>query len=457
MAGGPEPADPLGFPGYSAALAAARARSGSDEAVECGPAQIEGHPVELARCCFSFMGGSMGEVAGERLARALERAAQRRVPFVLVTATGGARMQEGMRALVQMPKLVAARRALTEAGVPFVCVLGNPTTGGLLASLGALADVTIAQAGATIGFAGPRVARAATGRPLGERSHSAESAYDHGLVDALAPAEEVRTLVARALEVLAPDEPRPVAADPPQAAPADIDAWEALARARAPERPRAPELARQMADLSFELRGDRAGAADPALYAALARVLGRRCLLLALDRAHAPGPSAYRAARRAVAVAARLNLPVVTLVDTRGADPGEDSEAGGIAWEIAATFDALLGAPVPVVAIVTGEGGSGGALALACGDFLYAYQSAVFSVIAPELAAEILWRDQRRAADAAYRLKPAAPDLLRLGIADALLPEPPDPAILASVVAGALDRLAGGSFPAGRLARWRRP
>jgi acetyl-CoA carboxylase carboxyl transferase subunit beta len=447
--------DPLGFPGYGDALEAAAAKSGLDEAVVCGPAAIGGYEVELALFSFAFMGGSMGEVVGERLARALERATDRRVPFVLATATGGARMQEGMRALVQMPKLVSARRALAQARVPYIAVLGNPTTGGVLASLGALADVTIAEAGATIGFAGPRVARAATGRPLSARSHSAESAYDHGLVDALAPRDELAGTIARALDVLAPDDPEPVTADPPSIKGSPPDAWAAISAARRPQRARAPELARAMCSPSFELRGDRVGSADPALYAALGRVLGRRCLVLALDREHAPGPGAYRSARRVLAIATRLELPVVTLIDTRGADPGEDSEAGGIAWEIAATFEALLSAPVPVVAVVTGEGGSGGALALACGDLLYAYQGAVFSVIAPELAAEILWRDVRRADEAARLLKPSAPDLAALGIADGLLPEPPEPHLLARVVAGALDRLAGRSFPADRLARWR--
>ncbi|MDQ3646633.1 MAG: acetyl-CoA carboxylase carboxyl transferase subunit beta, partial [Actinomycetota bacterium] len=180
--------DPLSFPGYRGAIETAE--ENVTESVSYGAARIDGDAVVIAGFDFRFLGGSMGEVAGERLARALERAAEDKVTFLLRTATGGARMQEGMRALVQMPKVVAARLALADARQPMIAVLGHPTTGGVLASLGALADVTVAERGATIGFAGPRVVQTFTGRPLAAGSHTAESAFDHGLVDAVVPATE---------------------------------------------------------------------------------------------------------------------------------------------------------------------------------------------------------------------------------------------------------------------------
>ncbi|MDQ3953231.1 MAG: acetyl-CoA carboxylase carboxyl transferase subunit beta, partial [Actinomycetota bacterium] len=187
-----EPVDPLGYPSYAEALTRARERSGAPESVHAGAATIAGVPVEVAAFDFSFMGGSMGSSAGESLARALGRAATRRVPFVLRTATGGARMQEGMASLAQMPKIAAARVDLARAGQPFVAVLGHPTTGGVLASLAALADVTIAEEGATIGFAGPRVVEAGTGRPLADDSHTAASASAAGLVDAVVDEASLR-------------------------------------------------------------------------------------------------------------------------------------------------------------------------------------------------------------------------------------------------------------------------
>jgi acetyl-CoA carboxylase carboxyl transferase subunit beta len=450
-------ADPLAWPDYRDELRAAAERSSSDESVVAGPCTIGAHDVELALFEFGFMGGSMGEVAGARLVGSLERAVARGVPFVLRTATGGARMQEGMRSLAQMPKVVAARSGLTDARQPFICVLGNPTTGGVLASIAALADLTVAESDATIGFVGPRVAQRFTGRPLPETSHTATSAFSHGLVDEMVIAADVRAYLVTALETLAPDAPADEAA--PGAggsSPKDHDAWDVVRSARDPARPHAPDLARSIVDQSFvELRGDRAGEDDPALTCGLARVAGRRTLVMALEREHAPRPAAYRKAVRCVRIAGRLGIPVVTLIDTRGADPSGESEAGGIAWAIASLFDAMLSAPVPILSIVTGEASSGGALALAAADRLVAYSDSIFSVIGPEGAAEILWRDTRRAPEAARILRPTARGLLELGIADEIASGPLEPSGLKALVASRLALMEDAGIPEERLKRWR--
>lgn len=449
--------DPLSYPGYPDALAEARSSSGGDESVHVGAATVGGHAVEIAAFDFSFLGGSMGEVAGERVARAMERAAERGAPFILRAATGGARMQEGMRSLIQMPKLVAARAALTEAHVPYIAVLGDPSTGGVLASVGALADVTIAELGATVGFAGPRVVAAFTGTPPSALSHTATSALANGMIDMVVATDQVRAAVGGILEALQNDSP--AATTPVPDAPArDLDAWDAVGAARALDRPSAPELARAMSEVFVEMRGDRSGTDDRSVIAALARIRGRRAVLLALDRAGAPGPGAFRKARRCVALARRLAVPIVTLVDTPGADPSEGSEAHGIAWEIAGLFEDMLAADVPIIAVVTGEGGSGGALAFTTGDVILVYEHAIFSVIGPEAAAAILWRDPERAPDAARALKLTAADLVRLGIADHLLSEPLTSASVADTVAYHLDRTTDGGAPdrgAARRKRWR--
>ena len=449
--------NPIGWPDYDDALTKAAHNSGWEESVRAGAAHIGGHPVEYAEFGFGFIGGSMGEVAGERLARSMERAAAREVPFVLRTATGGARMQEGMRSLVQMPKLVTTRIALAEARVPFIAVLGHPTTGGVLASLGGLADATIAESGATIGFAGPRVAEHFMGRKLGD-SHTAESAFAKGLVDEVADGNELRETLINALAAFAPDTPEKVS--PPlesdEETPEPEDAWSVVARARSEDRPFAHELLLEMTESLFTLQGDRAGGTDPAIDVAIGRVHGRRALFLATDRRRAPGPAAYRTARRALDLAERLGIPAVSFVDTRGADPSEESEARGIAWEIAELFQRMLSLNVPVIAIVTGEGGSGGALAFATGDVLLAYRDSFFSVIGPELAAEILWRDAMRGPEAAGLLRLTAQDLVDLGIADGLLPEPPDPLTLKGVIAYHLARLQDrGDLVTSRAGRWR--
>jgi acetyl-CoA carboxylase carboxyl transferase subunit beta len=420
--------------------------------VVAGSARIGGIDVEIAAFDFSFFGGSMGEVTGERLAAAMERAMSREVPFLLRTATGGARMQEGMRSLVQMPKVVSARIALGDAGQPFIAVLGHPTTGGVLASVAALADVTVAEAGATIGFAGPRVAERFTGTPLPDGSHSANSAYAAGLIDELVSSGDAHSYVAGVLKVLGPDGPAPVD-PPPSEDSADIDPWDLVQLVRSPGHPKGPDLVRAAADSFVELRGDRSGAEDPAVFAALARVAGRKVLAIALDRDHHPGPHGFRKARRCLDIATRLRIPVITLVDTRGADPSAPSEAGGIAWEIARLFEAMLRAPVPILSFVTGEGGSGGALAFATSDKLIAFDRSIFSVIGPEGAAEILWRDGARASEAAAALRLTATDLLNLGIADEVVPGTATPEAIRYAIAAQLNDVTGDG--AARRRRWR--
>lgn len=448
-------ADPLSFPDYGAALESSRSVSGVDDSVSAGAATILGHPLEIAGFDFSFLGGSMGEVAGERVARAIERAVERGVPFVLRAASGGARMQEGMKSLIQMPKLVAARMALADAHLPYVAVLGDPTTGGVLASIGALADVTLAESGAIVGFAGPRVVESVTGALPSSSSHTASSALGNGMVDSVVRMEEVRTAIGDLLEVLSPDNPEPVET-PMDGDPAALDPWEAVEAARSDDRPTGPQLARAMCSHAFGLRGDRAGIDDPLLYALIGRINGRRALVIALDRKGTPGPGAFRKAKRCLLLAQRLRLPVVTIIDTRGADPSEASEAAGIAWEIGALFEAMLSTTVPLVACVTGEGGSGGALAFATGDVLLIYEKAIFSVIGPEAAAAILWRDSDRAPEAARALKLTANELKRLGIADAVLAEPPTGENLADAVAYHLDRIDPRTdLVARRRERWR--
>lgn len=455
--------DPLSYEGYPEMLAKAAERARVDESVVTGMATIGGHRVELAVFRFDFLGGSMGEVAGERLARAMERAAKRRVPFVLRTATGGARMQEGMRSLIQMPKVVAARLDLADAHEPFIAVLGHPTTGGVLASLAALADVTIAEEGATVGFAGPRVAESFTGEALPPGSHTARSAFEHGLVDALVDPAAVVQAVGDVLRCLEPGGTRP---EPPndetEAISTDaIDAWDSVRRARDPQRPHGRALLAAMSESFVELRGDRGGHDDSAVIAGIARVQDKPIMAIALDPEQSPLPAGYRKTCRCLRIAERLGLPVVTLIDTRGADPSARSEAAGIAWTIGRLFEAMLTLRVPSLAVVTGEGGSGGALAFAAADRVVAFEDSIFSVIAPEGAAEILWRDASRAPEAARALRLTASDLKELGIADEVVAAPLEAASLKKAVTYHLDLLlterSGDADPsAERRMRWRK-
>jgi acyl-CoA carboxylase subunit beta len=418
--------DPLAFPGYREQLARLETVG---ESVRTGRtnhyAFVEGR--------FEVLGGSMGAVAGERVVRAYERAIERRLPVVVVTRTGGARMQEGMVSLIQLARTAGAARRHQEAGLLSLAVHAHPTTGGVLVSYGAHADLRAGVRGATLGFAGPRVAEAVVGQPLPEGSHTTENAHRHGLLDALVEPGEEGRWIEGALGLSAV--PLPARSLPPRVEPAEGGAWGEVLRARAEGRPTGIDRAAAMCSSWTELRG-----ADPVIRAGLATVAGRRVVVVATDRyaGHGrPSPAGYRLARRALALADRLRLPVLTLVDTPGADPSPEAEIGGIVPEIARTFGAMAGVGVPTVSVCVGEGGSGGALALAHADRLLIQEHGVFSVIGPEGAAAILERDASRAPEVAERLALTSGELLRLGIVDGVVGEGDDD--LARAVGDALS------------------
>jgi acetyl-CoA carboxylase carboxyl transferase subunit beta len=409
--------DPLGWPGYADALR----RVPPGDSVVTGRAVADGARYVVIAGRFDVLGGSMGAVHGERVVRAYRRAALERLPVVVLASSGGARLQEGMVALAQLARTAAAARAHARAGLLSVAVLRAPSTGGVLASYASLTDLRAAQPGATIGFAGPRVVEVVTGAPLPASSHTGESAYAAGLVDALVPPDEQAAWIEAALGVR--DRRLPLRPAPPDsgAVSAGDGAWLEVQRARAPGRPTGLDHAARLCDSWIELRGT-----DPTVRAGLARIGPERVVVVANDRRAGtgrPGPAAYRLARRALALASRLKLPFLSLVDMPGAEPGDRAEADGVAGEIAETFAALAEAPVTTVAVCVGEGGSGGALALAAADRLLMLEHAVFSVIAPEGAAAILARDPSQAPQYAARLRLTAADLVGLGVVDAAIAE----------------------------------
>ncbi len=197
--------DPLEFvdtKSYSDRVEAARASTGVNDAILAGVSRINGRPVQLGVLVFRFMGGSMGSVVGEIITRMMERGAEHGQPVVLLSCSGGARMQEGSLSLMQMAKTVAARRKLREVGAPFISVLLNPTTGGVAASFALQGDVNIAEPGALIGFAGPRVIEDTIHQRLPEGFQRAEFLLEHGMIDMISTRQDMRANVARLVEYL---------------------------------------------------------------------------------------------------------------------------------------------------------------------------------------------------------------------------------------------------------------
>jgi len=468
--------DVLGFVDqkpYPDRLVAAQTATGLRDAALWGTATIGGTPVALCVMDFGFMGGSMGAVVGEKVTRAAEYALGERLPLVVVSASGGARMQEGTLALMQLVKTLAAVERLAGAGVPFLSVLSDPTTGGVFASFAAVGDVNIAEPNALIGFAGSRVSSGTIAQELPAGFQRSEFLFAHGFIDRIVPRPGLRDELARLLRLLparaldsavtyAPLEMdlerfRPLsflntlvekvgelglqaddkaggAADQPAGDPRDI-VWSRVMLARNLHRPRTLEFLAEMADEFVELHGDRLFGDDPAIVAGIARIDGRRVVVVGQQKGAdtdenirrnfgMPHPEGYRKAMRVMELAERFGLPIVTFVDVPGAHPGADSEERGIAESIARSIALMSRLRTPIVTVITGEGGSGGALAIAVGDVVMALENAVYSVISPEGCASILWRTSEQAPAAALAMKMTAADQAELGVIDLVVPEP---------------------------------
>jgi acetyl-CoA carboxylase alpha subunit len=395
---------------------------------------------------FSVYGGSFGEDDATALAHAAATALAERRPLLTLVRSGGTRLQEGMAALVGIPRARLALLELADAGLPHLSVADAPTTGGVWISVASTADVRVGVDGATVGFAGPRVVEAVTGSLPPTGSHTATSAAAAGLLDAVLAGEQVPQWVAGVVRALTPelqDVPEPASPEPPT-----DRGWSQVLRARARSEGGRDLLHRLLTD-AVALQAPRG---DPTVAACIGRLAGRPVVgvALAADVGGHPSPDGYRLATRAVRLAGRLRLPLLSLVDTPGADPGQASEDGGIAPAIGEALDALLTCPSATLAVVHGEGGSGGALALAACDVVLVTPDAYFAAIGPEGGAAALRRPASECADL-MRITPR--DLLALRAADALIADADD---VAGWLAALLCR-PDDERRARRRARWSAP
>lgn len=410
---------PLGWTGYADSRARATARTGEQESVAHGLADIGGRRCVLLSFEFGFLGGSLGQRTGDRLEAAYEEAVTRRLPLVSLIATGGSRMQEGMIALTQLHRVARASARLRAAGPAQLAVLRDPTTGGGWATLGAGADVILALPGAQVGFAGSRV------RPPGAdpAAYTAEGQLAAGQLDAIVPPEELAATVAHWLRALAHHDDAPDPAPVP-AALAETGlprtGWDAVLRARSASRPHAEAYLDAYFTLRLPLTGDRCGGTDPGLLCGFGLHEGRPVGYVA-QCGTATRPAGYRTAARVIRLADRLGVPVLTLVDTPGAANDAEAERAGAGAAIADAFAAIAAARVPVTTLVIGEGGSGGALALAAPGNTHVTGDSYFSVIAPELAAAILKRGPGEVRATADQLRLRPQDLVDLGIAGSVV------------------------------------
>ncbi|MGE0215289.1 carboxyl transferase domain-containing protein [Mycolicibacterium sp.] len=427
------PVDPPMNLGYAAELARARVHTGLDEAVLTGQATIRGRHVAMLVCDFGFLGGSIGVAAGERLTTAIRRATAEGLPLVALPTSGGTRMQEGATAFLQMVKITAAVVDHKAAHLPYLVYLRDPTTGGVFASWGSLGHVTFAEPGALVGFLGPRVYQALYGAPFPADVQTSENLLACGLIDAVVALDDLAAMIDRALHILSAPRRARVLPAPAWAGTVDVPAWHSVTATRRPDRPGVRDLLRHAASDMLALNGTGQGENDPGLLLALTRFGDRPCVLLGQDRlGQTPetplGPGALRQARRGMRLAAELNLPLVTVIDTAGAALSRAAEEGGLAGEIARCIADMIELPVPTVSVLLGQGTGGGALALLPADRVLAAQHGWLSPLPPEGASTILHHDTSHAAEMAAAQGVRSADLLGTGIIDHIIPEYPDAA-----------------------------
>ena len=462
------PPDPLQFKGYSEKIKKLREQTGLKEAVVTGRVKINGTQAVIGVCDGRFMMASMGYAVGEKITRAVERATNEKLPVILFTCSGGARMQEGIISLMQMEKTSAALKRHSDAGLLYVTVLTDPTTGGVTASFAMLGDIIIAEPQALIGFAGPRVIEQTIGEKLPEGFQRAEFLLEHGFVDQIVKRENMKPVLGRILkmhdhvhpdcrkgkEVRKSDRTEPVpkagmtekkagkkAAEQEPWSEKSLTAWERVCRSRSKERPVGKDYIDILFEDFVELHGDRYYRDDPAIIGGIAYFQGICVTVIAqakgrttkenLERNFAmPSPEGYRKARRLMKQAEKFHRPVINFVDTPGAFCGMEAEERGQGEAIARNLFELSGLKVPVLSVVIGEGGSGGALALAVADEVWMLENSVYSVLSPEGFASILWKDSSRSAEAAKMMKLTAADLKKLGVIERVFPEPQNFSVL---------------------------
>ncbi len=442
-----EPVDALSFADtkpYVQRIQEAQRKTGFREGALYGTATVGACPLVVAAMDFAFIGGSLSGGVGEAITRAAELALERRLPLLVICASGGARMQEGSISLMQMVKTSQAIARLHEEGLLYVTLLTDPTFGGVSASFAFLGDVEIAEPGSRIGFAGAKVIEQTIRQKLPEGFQTAGFLLDHGQLDLVEPRENLRNTLRKILQLHAGAGRRDADALPETNGATPIrdadqvparDPWEVVQIARHIERPNTLEYISHVFDDFQDFAGDRLFDEDAAIVGGLAKLGELTLVVVGHQKGHTtaemmernfgmPNPEGYRKALRLMRYATKFGMPIVTFLDTPGAYPGIGAEERGQSIAIAQSIMEMSRFAVPIVVVVTGEGNSGGAIAMGVGDRVLLMENAYYSVISPEGCSTILFKDAAQAPRAAAALRMTAPDLLRLKIVDAIVPEP---------------------------------
>lgn len=437
--------NPLEFKGYEEKIEALKEKTGLSEAVITGRAKIEGEDVVLAVMDGRFMMASMGEVVGEKITRAVEYATREKLPVIIFTCSGGARMQEGIVSLMQMAKTSAALKRHSEAGQLYITVLTEPTTGGVTASFAMLGDIILAEPDALIGFAGPRVIEQTIGQKLPKGFQRSEFLLEHGFVDRIIERPNMKAELGALLKLhkACPDYGKEADTkfetildkEAKKTVRRKLPAWDRVLLARDRMRPTAVDYIGWLFTGFMEMHGDRYFKDDSSVIGGIAYFHGMPVTVIAQEKGSTTkenikrnfgmvSPDGYRKALRLMGEAEKFGRPVICIVDTPGAFCGIEAEERGQGEAIARNLYEMSDLSVPILSIVIGEGGSGGALALAVSDEVWMLENSIYSILSPEGFASILWKDSKRAKEAADVMKLTAGDLKELGIIERIIGEP---------------------------------
>ena len=442
---GIQESNPLNFKGYPEKLAALKEKTRLDEAVTTGRLTIQGSPAAVAICDGRFLMASMGEVVGEKITRTVERATEEKLPVIIFTCSGGARMQEGIVSLMQMAKTSAALKRHSDAGLLYITVLTDPTTGGVTASFAMLGDIILAEPGALVGFAGPRVIEQTIGQKLPKGFQRSEFLLEHGFVDRIVEREEMKEVLSQILK-LHEDSGKVAFEMNTQVDTGDmrihhknpekpLTAWDRVQLSRRKDRPVGSDYIRGLFTDFIEFHGDRYFKDDKAIVGGIARFHGTPVTVIAQEKGKntrenmmrnfgMPSPDGYRKALRLMKEAEKFHRPVICFVDTPGAFCGMEAEERGQGEAIARNLYEMAALETPVLTVMIGEGGSGGALAMAVANEVWMMENATYSILSPEGFASILWKDSKLAPEAAEVMKMTSRDLKELGIVEEVIREP---------------------------------
>lgn len=432
--------DPIAFPRYDHRLRKLQEKTGMTEAVIVGSASVGGFPCMIGAMDSNFLMGSMGSAVGEKITRLFESATEKKLPVVLFTSSGGARMQEGIVSLMQMAKTAGAVERHHRAGLLFICVMTDPTTGGVTASFASLGDIILSEPDTLIGFAGRRVIEGTIAQALPDDFQRSEFILKHGFLDSIVTRDDMRRKLTDLLSIHSGKKIHGSDTDAPRgrlpALPKHRSSGsECLSIIRNRERPTLNDYLPMIFTDIHEMHGDRYFADDRAIFTGIGRLNGRPVTIIGHRKGKTllenqecnfgmPHPEGYRKALRAIKQAEKFGRPVITFIDTPGAYCGVAAEERGQGEAIARNLMEIMPVATPIISVVIGEGGSGGALGIAICDELAMTSNAIYSVISPRGFASLLWKDPSRENEAADTAHITAYDLKEMGICEVVLAEP---------------------------------